>query len=267
MINKIKKSAATFLTSLIAFSGLVSAMDSSEANKNDSQSVVLPVQQQSLAPINITVINEESTAAKLLATTKIALLGTSTVGVGACCYKVYEVVDNIGNDMQEIFKSTKGIFDVTKTKIDDILKTFNKRLDNILGTVDSGLRNVFDKFVQVLAALPEEQTLQLISDIHNILDKCGNSVDIVNVLLSRLDVERFNGIAPATVEMIHSLTESIKSFLKVDPENGTSTLAEILGILLQKNNVSVSSESNSEEKNPSNVQPSKLVRFLSWLSK
>lgn len=269
MINKIKKSAATFLASFMAFGGLASAMDSSEADKSDSQATVLPVQQQSLAPINITVINEESAAAKLLAATKIAFLGTGTIGVGACCYKVYKVVDNTGKDIQGVFNVVKtGTDDILKTfngRLDVILETFDKNVDNILGTANSGLRNIFDRLGQVLAALPEAQARQLVEDIHVILTRCGNSVEVVNGLLGRLDVDKFNGIAPATVDMINSLTESIKNILKVDPENGTSTLAEVLGILLKKNNTSTSSEGSSEEKASSNAQSGKLVKFLKWI--
>lgn len=203
MINKIKKSVAAFLTSLVAFGGLVSAAGNSEANVSNSQPIT---SSQSLAPIGITVVNEESTITKLLSATKIILLGTGTVGVGTCCYKAYKVIDNTGKNIQ-------GVFDVTKTGINDVFQN----LKNLLGL------------------LSKEQAKQLIDDIHKILSECGNSVEAINNSLRKLDIERFNGIAPAVVAMINSLTKSIKDILEANDENGgKSVLLALLSLFSQK---------------------------------
>lgn len=202
MIDKLKKLVAISLSSVVGFSGLISATEVPTA----SQQPVTLVQNQQLPAINLQVVNQESSITKALSAVKLAFVGTATVGLGACCYKVYNIANNV-----------------------------DKKVGNILDIVESGVRDASDTFKKFIESLPEDKAQKLVDDIDKILENCGTTIGTANELLKRIEIEKFNGLGPASVALINSLTKSIQEIFTVDPANGNTNIVEIFKLLCKKN--------------------------------
>lgn len=199
MINKVKKSIATFLASFAAFGGLASAMSEPKANNSGFQETI---QQQSFAP-SITVVKEESKMAKVLLATKIAFISTGAAAVGYTGY-------HLG-----------GFFKTLKKGSGEVLGTVNKHIDKTMSSISEGLQKLFD-------SLPDDVAKKLLEKIYQFMDEGKISLKNLNRILSDFNTENVNDITSEIAELISNLSAAIEDDFTHADTRGNSLLLTLV---------------------------------------